>query len=70
MDIAKTKSEGELLKWEDVQNMRYSWNVVCETLRLIPPGLGAFREVVKDFTFAGFTIPKGWKVSILYMMTY
>ncbi|WOH08683.1 hypothetical protein DCAR_0728128 [Daucus carota subsp. sativus] len=61
MDIAKSKSEGELLKWEDVQNMRYSWNVVCETLRLIPPGLGAFREVVKDFTFAGFTIPKGWK---------
>lgn len=47
MEVAKSKSEGELLKWEDIQKMKYSWNVVCETL--------------SDFTFVGFTIPKGWK---------
>ncbi|XP_017221337.1 beta-amyrin 6-beta-monooxygenase-like [Daucus carota subsp. sativus] len=61
MEIAKSKSEGELLTWEDVQKMRYSWNVVCETLRFIPPLLGGFRDVVNDFNYAGFTIPKGWK---------
>ncbi|KAK1371851.1 Beta-amyrin 28-oxidase [Heracleum sosnowskyi] len=70
MDIAKSKSEGELLKWEDIQKMRYSWNVVCETLRLIPPGLGSFREVVKEFTFAGFTIPKGWKTFWMVYTTH
>ncbi|KAL8110900.1 beta-amyrin 6-beta-monooxygenase-like [Apium graveolens] len=61
MEIANTKSEGELLTWEDLQKMKYSWNVVCETLRLMPPALGGLREVTHDFEYAGFTIPKGWK---------
>ncbi|KAL8110885.1 beta-amyrin 6-beta-monooxygenase-like [Apium graveolens] len=63
MEIAQSKREGELLKWEDIQKMRYTWNVVCESLRLTPPGHGGFREAVTDVSFAGFTIPKGWKAS-------
>ncbi|KAK1371846.1 Beta-amyrin 28-oxidase [Heracleum sosnowskyi] len=61
MEIANSKKENELLKWEDIQKMKYTWNVVCEALRLLPTGTGAFREVITDFNFAGFTIPKGMK---------
>lgn len=55
-----------MLKWEDIQKMRYSWNVVCETLRLTPPVQGGFREVVTDVSFSGFSIPKGYKVPNVY----
>ncbi|RYR76759.1 hypothetical protein Ahy_A01g001316 [Arachis hypogaea] len=61
MEIGKSKLEGDLLNWNDINKMRYSWNVACEAMRMTPIAPGGFREALHDFTFNGFSIPKGWK---------
>ncbi|XP_057718023.1 beta-amyrin 28-monooxygenase-like [Arachis stenosperma] len=62
MEIGKSKLEGDLLNWNDINKMRYSWNVACEAMRMTPIAPGGFREALHDFTFNGFSIPKGWKL--------
>ncbi|XP_010506129.1 PREDICTED: taxadiene 5-alpha hydroxylase-like [Camelina sativa] len=60
--IKANKGEGEHLTVDDVKRMKYSWQVVRETMRLSPPIFGSFRKAVADIHYGGFTIPKGWKI--------
>ncbi|XP_026412669.1 beta-amyrin 28-monooxygenase-like isoform X2 [Papaver somniferum] len=61
-EIASRKSPGELLNKDDISKMKYSWGVIQEVLRMSPPVQGTFRKAKVDFTYSGFSIPKGWAV--------
>ncbi|KAH0729918.1 hypothetical protein KY289_001106 [Solanum tuberosum] len=61
IEIASSKKEGEFLNWDDIQKMKYSWNVVSEVMRLTPPIMGVYREAIVDINYGGYHIPKGWK---------
>ncbi|XP_077235932.1 beta-amyrin 28-monooxygenase-like [Tasmannia lanceolata] len=62
MEIAMEKEPSQLLDWEDIKKMKYSWNVANEVLRLSPPVQGTFRSAIADITYEGFSIPKDWKI--------
>ncbi|KAL3654871.1 hypothetical protein CASFOL_000657 [Castilleja foliolosa] len=55
-EIALSKQPGEFLEWEDIKKMRYSWSVVCETMRLLPPVLSSLREALMDINYGGWKI--------------
>ncbi|GJN32490.1 hypothetical protein PR202_gb21004 [Eleusine coracana subsp. coracana] len=61
-EIAKNKADGEVLMWEDLHNMRFTWRVALETMWMIPPLFGSFQHALEDIEFDGYLIPKGWQV--------
>eukprot|EP01018_Ginkgo_biloba_P037905 Gb_10758 [translate_table: standard] len=62
LEIAGSKPAGQFMEWEDLQKMKYSWRVVQESLRMMPPVQGTFRKAMTEFTYGGFTIPEGWRI--------
>ncbi|KAM1394724.1 hypothetical protein PS2_030285 [Malus domestica] len=69
-EIARSKSSGEFLTWEDLSKMKYTWRVTMEILRTTPPVFGGMRTAIKDTEYGGFLIPKGWQVFWAIPMTH
>ncbi|XP_031249452.1 cytochrome P450 716B1-like [Pistacia vera] len=69
-EVANSKSAGELLTWEDLAKMKYTWRVAMETLRTVPPIFGGFRKALRDIEYGGYLIPKGWQIFWATNMTH
>jgi cytochrome P450 len=59
------KKVGNLLCWDDTRKMKYTWQVIQETMRIQPILTFSMRETLKEIEYGGFTIPKGWKVRVV-----
>jgi cytochrome P450 len=53
---------GALLNWDDTRKMKYTWQAIQEATRLQPIVQMSFRELLQEFEYEGFTIPKGWRL--------
>nr|ATG29938.1 CYP725A12 [Taxus chinensis] len=62
LGILGNKKDGEEISWMDLKSMKYTWQVVQETLRMYPPAFGNFRKAITDIDYDGYTIPKGWRI--------
>ncbi len=49
---------------DDLPSLRYTNNVITESLRLYPPAWGMARVAIEDTEIAGYPIPKGCGVSL------
>ncbi|KAI3456944.1 hypothetical protein Pfo_013607 [Paulownia fortunei] len=69
-EIRRNKPPGEILTWEDLAKMKYTWRVAQETMRMIPPIFGGFRKTLTDIEYEGYLIPKGWQIYWVTSMTH
>ncbi|MCO5557309.1 hypothetical protein L7F22_010870 [Adiantum nelumboides] len=60
--IRKSKGGIKFLDFEDFRKMRYTLQVIDETLRIVNISPMVFRKAVNDVEINGYTIPKGWHV--------
>lgn len=67
--LARARAEqdaegGAAITLERVRAMPWLGAVISESMRVVPPVGGAFRELVQDTEYGGFTLKKGWAVSM------
>lgn len=62
MAIRRSKKDGELLTWEDYQNMKFTNNVIYEASRCGNIVKFLHRKSLKDIKYKDFVIPSGWLV--------
>ncbi|XP_057763929.1 cytochrome P450 87A3 [Salvia miltiorrhiza] len=52
------------LTWTDYKSMKFTFQVINETVRLANIVPGIFRKTLRETKFKGYTIPAGWAVMV------
>lgn len=60
-----TVLNGRIPTLADLPNLRYTANVITESMRLMPPAWAIEREALEDVEIGGYTIPKGAQVGMM-----
>ncbi|GAV84449.1 p450 domain-containing protein [Cephalotus follicularis] len=60
--IRKRKEDGELLNWEDYEQMEFTNKVIYEAMRCGNVVKFVHRRALQDVQYKGYFIPAGWKV--------
>ncbi|KAH9325188.1 hypothetical protein KI387_005366, partial [Taxus chinensis] len=61
LEIASNKKEGEEITMKDIKAIKYTWQVLQESLQMLSPVFGILRKTMNDINHDGYTIPKGWQ---------
>lgn len=62
LEIRKNKHQNEKITWAEYKGMRFTTNVINETLRLTNIVHNVHRESLQPINHKGITIPEGWRV--------
>ncbi|KAL6049353.1 hypothetical protein QOT17_020509 [Balamuthia mandrillaris] len=65
-EVRNVVPDGEELTFEHVQSLHYCTAVVKEVLRVHPPVVGGFREVLEPFALGPYTVPRGEIILVSY----
>eukprot|EP00250_Pteridium_aquilinum_P005681 c15737_g1_i1 orf=321-1757(+) len=65
--LQKRKGRVERISWEDYESMKFTKNVVNESLRLANVVPWVCRVATQDVEIKGFLVPKGWKLLVFLM---
>ncbi|KAK6158109.1 hypothetical protein DH2020_005423 [Rehmannia glutinosa] len=60
--IKKRENPDSGLTWNEYKSMKFTFQVINETVRLANIVPGIFRKALREIKFKGYTIPAGWAV--------
>ncbi|KAH6818203.1 cytochrome P450 [Perilla frutescens var. frutescens] len=62
--IRKRETADSGLTWSEYKSMKFTFQVINETVRLANIVPGIFRKAMRETKFKGYTIPAGWAVMV------
>ncbi|KAI3830676.1 hypothetical protein MKX03_005422 [Papaver bracteatum] len=63
--LRSRENTSSLLTWKEYKSMKFTFQVINETMRMTNVSPGILRKVIKDIHIDGYVIPAGWTLAML-----